>query len=228
MGTCCGRRLRLWMAWLLLLGAGSRGFGQEIAFLTNYTQARTQAAVQNRPLLLFVAGTACVECLRMENSTLRERSIVEMVGTNFLAVKLDADRDAKLVQAMQITRLPVTVLAAPDGTVLDSVVGSLDTAQMTGHMQLALSRLQQYRGGIRPGAEVPTAAAASSAPQSPGMAKGAQFSRSNYGAATTAPASPGYVSPSPYGGAVPGTPWTPSSNSYLSSFPDFFLTPRRC
>ncbi len=203
MPPCSNRRLGFWFVGLLLLGAGSAASAQEIPFLTDYARARAMAASTNRPLFLCVVEPGSPECLRLEAVTLRDRTVAEWVGQGFVAVKIDPVRDAALVQALHISHLPVTVLAAPDGTILHAVTGCSEPAAMARHLELGLTRLQYYRAGIHP-ASVPATAPAT------------QTTSAYYG------------SPSPYGTTWQGGTWTPDAGSYLSNFPNYFPSPRRC
>ncbi len=214
-----GVRLAFWIAALLVPAAGLPVGAQENDWVTDYTWARSLAASTGRPLLVCVGGPGCVECLRLHATTFRDPSIAATIARNFVAVKLDAQKDARIVGALGVTSLPVVVLAAPDGIILHSLSGYVDAPAMTRHVELALTRLQQYRLGIRPGAEASA--------RSTTAASGPQTSQSYYPPAAAAPFPPAYGYGSPYGG-WPSSGAGTWSNSYLSSFPDYWGTQRRC
>jgi len=220
-------RLGFWFSGLLLLTISSPATAQQNDWITDYTWARSLAATTGRPLLLCVGGPTCVECMRLHLTTFRDPGIAATVAQWFVALKLDAEKDAATVQAMGITRFPVVVLAAPDGIILHSVSGYADAPTMARHLEVALTRLQQYRGGIRPGSETPGISRSAPAEPAPVASGGRQTTQSYYGPTTSAPAPQGYYwYGSPYGGQ--GTPAGTWSSPYLSSFPDYFGTQRRC
>jgi len=162
--------------------------------------------------------------MRLHLTTFRDPTIAATVSQKFVAIKLDAEKDAATVQALGISRFPVVVLAAPDGIILHSLSGYADAPTMGRHLEVALTRLQQYRAGIRPGSEAPGMARSDPAAAAPVATSGRQTSQAYYGPTTSAPQGYGYSSP--YGGQ--GTPAGTWSSPYLSSYPDFFGTQRRC
>ncbi len=235
MSTSSSRRLGPCLAWLLLLWAGPRALAQEIDWHQDYTWARSLAASTGRPLILSISGPTCVECVRLHGTTFRDRGVAGTIGQIFIAVKIDVDRDAALVQAMGVTSFPVVVLAAADGTVLHSFSGYVDASQMTEHLNLALTRLQRYREGIRPGSEPPPGPAPQAGPArtppmqppTPVAPSGQQRSQSYYPPPTWSAPQPTTWGGSPYSYSQgqPSGSWT---NPYLSGQPSYFATPRRC
>jgi hypothetical protein len=220
MRTCNGRRLLPWLAWSLLLAVGPRAGAQEVDWQTDYTWARSLAATTGRPLLLSIGGERCVECLRLHSTTFRDPNVAALLGQHFIAVQMDAQKDMVVVRALGLSVFPVVILAAADGTVMHSLVGFVEPAQMTQHINLALFRLQRYRAGIRPGSEAPRPY-----PGTSGTAP--QVSQSYYPPQNASLPQTGIWSGSPYSyssGQTTGGWTTP----YLWGYRDYFGTPRRC
>ena len=98
---------------------------------TDYSAARKEAAETGRPLLLDFGTDACFWCKKLDATTFRDPQVVKTLNERFVAVKVDAQRNPRLAEALQIESYPTLVLATPDGKVIGRHVGYADVAQLT-------------------------------------------------------------------------------------------------
>ena len=91
---------------------------------TDFNQAQAEAIRLDRPLLLHFYAEWCGPCQRMEREVLRSPELLRVLESGFIAVKVNADQQAQLVQRFSAEALPTDLIVSPDGrTVLDRSVG---------------------------------------------------------------------------------------------------------
>jgi thioredoxin-related protein len=113
--------------------------GQEVQWRTDYNQARKEAVAQNRPLLLDFGTERCFWCKRLDVTTFRDNRVINVMSEHFVALKVDADKEVGLTQALHIQSLPTLVIAAPDGKILSMLEGYVEPARLHAHLQGALA-----------------------------------------------------------------------------------------
>jgi thioredoxin-like negative regulator of GroEL len=119
----------------------SSATAEEVQWRTNYSLARKEALAKNRPLLLDFGTEACSWCKRLDATTFRNGRVVELVNQRFIPLKVDADRDARLTEALRIQNLPTLVLASPDGKVLETLEGYLEAGRLYDELERVLAGL---------------------------------------------------------------------------------------
>lgn len=85
------------------------------------SEAAARARAQNKPLLVDFWATWCKNCLAMERTTFREESVRKKIESDFVFVKVQAERPAdpqtrELLQAFEVIGLPTYVVLAPPET----------------------------------------------------------------------------------------------------------------
>jgi len=91
---------------------------QQIRWLTDYPAARREAADKRLPMILAVSSENCLWCRRQEQSTFVDPTVISVINQQFIALKVDAERETGLVQAMHISQYPTIVVITPDGDLL--------------------------------------------------------------------------------------------------------------
>lgn len=85
-----------------------------IVWYTNFDQAALLAKKANKALLVDIWATWCVACLEMEETTWKNKDIVQIIKDNYIAVKLDYSNSSESVGALvdkwQITGLPAVII----------------------------------------------------------------------------------------------------------------------
>jgi thioredoxin-related protein len=104
---------------------------QQVRWSSDYNAARKEAAERGRPLFLGFGTEDCVWCKRLDLSTLRDTAVVGLLNDKFVALKVDAEREVALTQALRVTQYPTIVLAAPDGKILGVLEGYQEAPRLT-------------------------------------------------------------------------------------------------
>jgi len=104
---------------------------------TDYNQARREATEKSKPILLEFVSENCVWCKKLETTTLRDPAIASLLNEQYVPIKVDPQRDAELIQRLQIASFPTMLLAAPDGRIITIVEGYLEAEKLLTHLQAA-------------------------------------------------------------------------------------------
>lgn len=100
--------------------------------------ARQQAEVEQKPLLLFFSADWCSFCRQLREETFR-RPEFKAAAERYVVVEVDGASHAELCAKYRVSAYPTLVLAAPDGTALDRIVGMSDAATIVVKMNAALT-----------------------------------------------------------------------------------------
>lgn len=76
--------------------------------------ALKEAQKSGKPVLVDVGATWCGACQKLDGS-FRDAGVLSVLNANFVAVRLDADRDAEWVQRHNVTSLPTMLVLSADG-----------------------------------------------------------------------------------------------------------------
>jgi thioredoxin-related protein len=118
---------------------------QQVRWLQDYAQAREDARVMGRPLLIDFGTEHCFWCRKLDATTFRDPSVAALLSREFVTLRIDAGRQPRLARALKVDRYPTLVLASPEGKVLDRQVGYLDAAQFCKRLQRVLACLPQQQ-----------------------------------------------------------------------------------
>jgi hypothetical protein len=72
-----------------------------------------------RPMVIFITSARCRYCDAMKSATWRDLGIKSRVGNEFVAVQLCPERNAKELSRIQVDVYPTTIVALPQGKVID-------------------------------------------------------------------------------------------------------------
>lgn len=125
------------MCLVLSAWAGS-ATGEEVSWRANYNAARKEAQEKNRPLLLDFGTDNCVWCDKLDATTFKDAQVIGLMNEHFIPLKVEAQKNPQLVEALNIQSYPTLVLAAPDGKILDTIEGYRDAVKFQEHLQKAL------------------------------------------------------------------------------------------
>src|SRR5438309_10133259 len=115
---------RIWkiLAVLVVIESAIRNpqsaIAQEVEWRTDYNKARQEAVEKNRPLILDFGTEDCFFCKKLDTTTFRDPSVTAVLNKSFIPLKVDADKERPLAQALRIDHFPTLVIARPDRTVL--------------------------------------------------------------------------------------------------------------
>ncbi len=109
----------------------------EVEWRRDYPKARQEAAEKGRPLLLDFGTQYCHWCKQLDLRTFRDPAVVEALNRRFVPLKIDAQKDAALAEALRVQSFPTLVFAAPDGKILATHEGFLESARLLDLLQRA-------------------------------------------------------------------------------------------
>ena len=136
---CSYRSVRSGCVLAVLALAALPAAAKEIHWRGDYRSAWQESRASGRPLLLDFGCDNCVWCRKLDAATLRDPAVAALVNRDFVAYRVNADREPRLAQALHVSSFPTIVIAGPDGTVLERVVGFRNVATFRGHLQHALA-----------------------------------------------------------------------------------------
>jgi thioredoxin-like negative regulator of GroEL len=105
-------------------------FAQDVKWRHDYAMARKEATATGKPLLLDFGTEACTWCKKLDATTFRNPAIVALLNERFIPVKIDAEREEKLTEAVKVDSFPTLLLVSSDGKIVARHVGYADVAQM--------------------------------------------------------------------------------------------------
>lgn len=111
----------------------------EVKWRHDYNSARKEALEKSLPLVLDFGTQACFWCRKLDETTFREPRVVGLMNERFIPLKIDAEKEAGLTQALDISSFPTLILAAPDGKILGKIEGYKDAGQFQEILQRVLA-----------------------------------------------------------------------------------------
>ncbi len=95
----------------------------EIEWADDIFAAHKLAQAQNKPMLLVFGADWCGYCKKLEQQTLTNPQLVEYINKTYIAVHLDADKDEKVTEILEVKGLPCTIILSPDADLLGRIEG---------------------------------------------------------------------------------------------------------
>src|SRR5438445_3470549 len=134
---------------------------QEIQWRSDYNLARKEAVEKNLPLILDFGTEHCFWCKKLDATTFLDPRVVAVMNEEFIPLKVDAHRDARLTECLRIQAFPTVVLAGPDGKILGTLEGYMEAGRFHDHLQRVLAGLRNPEWMARDYQEAAKAIAAS-------------------------------------------------------------------
>lgn len=110
-----------------------------IQWRKDYNAARKEAAEKGKPLFLDFGTEECYHCRRLDQITFRDPRVVQMLNENFVPIKIDANREPALTQALRIQVYPTMILAGNDGKILGVLEGYHEAPKLSEHLVRGVS-----------------------------------------------------------------------------------------
>lgn len=96
---------------------------KSIEWETSYRLATEEAARTGKPMLVRITATWCGPCRQMKQLTFADSRVVDLVGSSFIPLLIDADDQPDLVTGFQVEAFPTTLVVAADLTILNRLKG---------------------------------------------------------------------------------------------------------
>jgi thioredoxin-related protein len=106
----------------------------------SYEEGLARGKFEQKKVLIHFYAEWCVYCKRMEQETFRDPAVVGLMNEQFVAVRVDADREAETAALFQVRGLPDTYFMAEDGDIIGHRPGYIDAGQMKVILNLLLDQ----------------------------------------------------------------------------------------
>lgn len=92
---------------------------RQIAWHDDLASGWKESQRTGRPMVIFITSARCRYCDAMKQSTWNDLGIENRVGNEFVAVRLSPEHNAKELSRIQVQVYPTTIVALPQGKVVD-------------------------------------------------------------------------------------------------------------
>jgi len=75
-------------------------FGAEIKWVENFSVAMQKAQKEHKPIIFIASKHGCKYCTMLKDTTLKDKSVIEKINKNFIALDLYLDESKNLVPYM--------------------------------------------------------------------------------------------------------------------------------
>ena len=89
----------------------------------SFDAACKEAKASDRIVMIDFYAVWCGPCKRLDKVTWKDPGVVEWLGANTVALKIDAEKQTKLASQFKVEAYPTIVFAKPDGTSMGSITG---------------------------------------------------------------------------------------------------------
>lgn len=96
---------------------------KQIEWSTDIEGSLRQAAALGKPALLHFTAPWCAYCRRMEQNTYSDSRVITRVNSQFVPVKVDADRNRSLLKELGVQGLPAILVVSPELRPLKRIKG---------------------------------------------------------------------------------------------------------
>jgi hypothetical protein len=127
----------------MFLVAAHSAVAQTLPWRNDYAAARREAQEKNLPLLLDFGTRNCLWCRKLDETTFRDPLVDQVLGQQFIPLKVDADREPSLTHTLGVRSFPTLVFAGPDGRILGMQEGYITAAELLKKLQLTLVELSR-------------------------------------------------------------------------------------
>ncbi len=111
------------------------GQTQDVQWRHDYESARAEAQKKGLPLLIEFTTDNCYWCERMAQGAFRDPTIVQMLNSQFIPLKLHSRDSQDLISKLKITAFPTLIFAGPDQAIYEIRKGALDTPKLYTKLQ---------------------------------------------------------------------------------------------
>ncbi|OGC94478.1 MAG: hypothetical protein A2W25_01470 [candidate division Zixibacteria bacterium RBG_16_53_22] len=118
-------------------GGGSSNIPTQISFYNNLDSARAAAARAGKPMIIEFYADWSAYSDTLETITFAD-SIVISLSKDILFVRVDSEQDTTLARQFAIAGYPTVVVAKPDGTEIDRILGYMPPNEFYNQVQLYL------------------------------------------------------------------------------------------
>ncbi len=113
--------------------------GQEIQWHT-YSDGMARGKFENKRVFIHFFADWCAACKTMEKNTFSDPAVIVALNENFIAVKVDADREVGTASMYRVQALPDNWFIAANGEIIGHRPGYIPPDQLKNILKLILSQ----------------------------------------------------------------------------------------
>jgi thioredoxin-related protein len=114
------------------------------SFGSDLDEAFARAKREQLPLLIFFEAGWCTYCRQLQNEVFGSPEF-QAAAARFVCVQVDGDQNRDFAEAYRVRAYPTLVLAAPDGTAIERIVGYASLEMIVTRMTAALTAVVASR-----------------------------------------------------------------------------------
>jgi thioredoxin-like negative regulator of GroEL len=100
-----------------------------VVWRTDYNAARKEAADRGVPMFVVIGSDNCYYCRKLEGGPLHDAAIAAQLASNFISLKLDANKEPALAKALKVQVYP-TIVMGPDGKIHSFIEGYVEAGRL--------------------------------------------------------------------------------------------------
>ena len=109
----------------------------EVKWHKNVYTAHAESMRTKKPLLIVFRANWCAYCRKLEQKTLADSRVAQYVGTSFVPVSLDLDRDQRIARILEVKSVPTTIILSHRADLLGKLVGYVEGQRFHSALQSA-------------------------------------------------------------------------------------------
>jgi len=120
----------------------------ELTWHTDLVKAHQVAVTSKKPMLLVFSSKNCVYCRKLESVTLTDVNVHKLLVREFVPVKLDLYRDARIAKILEIDAVPSSIILTPEADLVGRITGFVEPVRYEQELKKARAlqaRLQRAR-----------------------------------------------------------------------------------
>ena len=124
--------MRRWMLLVVAVGLGTAGLalGEDKLYRDlSVDEAKALAGKEKRLVFIDFYADWCQPCRMLEATTFKDPKVVEWLGKNTVALKVNGDNSPKLIDQFKVVSFPTLIFLKPDGTEIDRIITYVSAEQ---------------------------------------------------------------------------------------------------
>lgn len=100
----------------IFLFTAAPALAAEINWQQTYSEALAVSKNENKPIMVIFTADWCVFCKKLENQTFTNPQIIREINNNFVAVKIDKDKNGQIAKDFNVQGIPDMFFLTPFNT----------------------------------------------------------------------------------------------------------------
>lgn len=133
-----GPSIRMTLTAILVVVITGTASAQSISWQSDFDSALERARATGKLVLVNIHASWCVPCKKLQAGTLSDPGLGAEIMTHCEPVSLDADVHSHVIRQWPITGFPTQLFIAPDGKVVNTIVGNVPVGTYRAALQKAV------------------------------------------------------------------------------------------